>query len=67
MKIYINSTLREIPEYVHTVSELLEFLRIPKTGTGVGINNRLVVAREWDMTRLNDQDRVMIISATYGG
>lgn len=67
MNIYVNSEYREIPENVKTVGNLLDYLDIKRTGTGVGVNNRLIVARNWDSVSLQPDDRVTIISAAYGG
>lgn len=67
MKVYINSTLREIPDSVNTVGKLIDHLRMPRTGTGIGINNALVPAKNWDTTQLQQEDRILIISAAYGG
>lgn len=67
MKIFVNSESRIIPDDVKTVAELLKYLSIPEEGTGVGINNRLIVHRNWNVTTLEENDNVVIISATYGG
>lgn len=67
MTVYINSKPTELPAEVKTISQLLKFLRIPEEGTGVGINNRLVKASDRDLTYLKDEDRLLIISATFGG
>lgn len=67
MHLYINSEYREIPDNINTIGKLLPFLNIPVQGTGVAVNNHLVVARNWESARINEDDRIMIISATYGG
>ena len=67
MNIYINSKYQEIPNSIDTVGKLIKFLHIKKEGTGIGINNRIVLARNWDTTSISEEDRIVIISATYGG
>lgn len=67
MKLYINANLQEFPDSVSTVAQLLEYLHIPAEGTGVGINNRVILASDRKSTPLQEGDRVTIISATYGG
>ena len=67
MTIFINSQRKDLPEEINTVSKLLAYLKIPSAGTGVGVNNKIVPARNWEATTLQENDRVMIISATYGG
>lgn len=67
MHVYINSEYRELPNTVNTVSKLIKYLQLPTQGTGVAINNHLILARNWDGTSFKDDDRIVIISATYGG
>lgn len=67
MNIYINSTYREIPDNIDTIGKLLPYLKISKEGTGVGVNNKIALARNWDVTSIKEDDRIVIISATYGG
>lgn len=67
MKVYINSSLKEIPETVDSVKKLLEFLHYPINGTGVGINNHLIKAAEWDTVTVKEDDHVVIITASFGG
>ena len=67
MTVFINSKPKDLPAEVNTVEKLLEFLRIPHGGTGVGINNRLIKSKDWSVTFLKPEDNILIISATYGG
>lgn len=67
MKIFVNSTTKQVPEDVNTVGKLLDYLRMSRQGTGVGINNRLVASKDWDKTPIKEDDRLTVISATYGG
>lgn len=67
MNLYINSTLKVIPNDVDSIGKLIDFLHIARQGTGVGLNNHLIPSRDWDNTRLKEEDRLLIISATYGG
>lgn len=67
MEIYVNNNRIALPVGVNTIGKLIEHLNISKTGTGVGLNNRLVPARNWDSTLLSEDDRLTVISATYGG
>lgn len=67
MTLYINSKQETVPDTVNTVAKLLNHLGIKPNGTGVGINNRLIVSRNWETTTLQEDDHVMIISAAYGG
>lgn len=67
MNIYVNSKQSDIPDEINTVGKLLDHLQIDRKGTGVAINNNLVLSKNWDTTFLKSDDRVLIISATFGG
>lgn len=67
MTLFINNNSRNVPDSVRTIKDLLVFLSLPDEGTGVGLNGRLVPSRNWDSTQLKDEDRLMIVTATYGG
>lgn len=67
MRLFINSKFENVPEEVRTLSELIEYLKIKKEGTGVGINGRLIPSREWNTVPLKEEDRIIIITAAYGG
>lgn len=67
MTIYINSEIQNIPEEINNISQLLAYLKISPQGTGVALNNHLIPSRLWDITKLNNDDHIIIITATYGG
>ena len=64
MKIFINNQHIELPSDEMTVAELIAWRNIPTGGTAITINDRIV--RKSD-TRLSDGDRVVVISAAFGG
>ena len=67
MLVNINSQPTKLPEEIYNVMELLGFLKIPTTGTGVAINGNLIIAKNWDSHRLQPDDNIIIINASYGG
>ncbi len=67
MDVVINSTPESLPETVKTVEELLAFKGIPAQGTAVAINNCLVKAADRAERLLEEGDKIVIISAAYGG
>lgn len=67
MTIYINDGIENISPEIVTVAHLLSSRNIPSGGTAVAINGRLVKQPEWGNTPLRENDKVMIISAAYGG
>lgn len=50
-----------------TLAQLLENLNIPSNGTAVAVNGALAKRDAWPSATLNDGDKVLIISAAYGG
>lgn len=67
MTVYINSKQTELPDTVGNLAQLLAFLNVPSKGTGIAVNNKMVKAIDWDHSFLKPEDRVLIISATFGG
>ena len=67
MIISINSETVNIPSDIITVADLASSRNIPVKGTAIAINGKIVKADKWEVTRLNDNDTLMIISAAYGG
>ena len=67
MIIYINSERREIPDDINNVSRLVAFLRLKKEGLGVGVNSKLIPTRNWETASIKEDDRIIIVSAAYGG
>jgi len=66
MKLFINNI--ETSAYSNNLSDILkekEFLE--KKGIAVAINNSVVPKSEWTNTKLNENDKILIITATQGG
>ena len=56
-----------VPAEITTIGRLIDYLKISRQGTGVGLNSHLVPNQKWDMTPIRENDSLVIISATYGG
>lgn len=67
MNIFVNNIPEEIDDSKSSLKDLLIKLDLPDTGIGIGVNNKLIKAKDWDNFTLNQGDRVTIIRATYGG
>lgn len=50
-----------------TVASMLEWKGVKPNGTAVSVNDRLIRHSAWADTTLADGDRVVIISAAFGG
>ncbi|BDD12373.1 hypothetical protein FUAX_48050 (plasmid) [Fulvitalea axinellae] len=66
MRIHVNNKAREVKDEKN-VHDLLEELEVPKQGTAVAINNRVVPKDAWLSTLLAEDDKVTLIRATQGG
>lgn len=67
MNIILNNVPFQLPSVDTTVLELLNSKGISHAGTAVSVNDKLVRHSEWDSTKLSEGDRVVIISAAFGG
>lgn len=67
MILYINDKEEVFKSAELTLGELLAARDVPASGTATALNGRLVTRDKWDVTLLKDGDRIMIISAAYGG
>lgn len=67
MKITLNNISEQLPQENCTVQELLNHKGINRNGTAVSVNDRIVRHSAWESTRLSEGDRVVIISAAFGG
>ncbi len=67
MVIFINDEKREVQVSL-SVGDLFNELNFTSThGLAIAINQQIVLKKDWDSTVLNENDQVLIISATKGG
>jgi len=67
MEVIINNQAREIPQET-TVDALIRFLEMdPARGMAIAVNKKVVPKRQWEGTRLNPRDEVLLIRASQGG
>lgn len=67
MKITLNNESIQLSNDDFTVMELLNTKGISHNGTAVSVNDRIVRHAMWESTKLSEGDRVVIISAAFGG
>ena len=67
MTVLINDNPVNLPNDYMTIADLVKWKEIPSQGTAIAINNKLIKQENWKITNLKDQDRITIISASYGG
>jgi sulfur carrier protein len=67
MMIYINEQAHPFSEN-KTLSDVLDELNIDALkGMAVAINNNVVPREKWDVLKINDNDKLLIIKAAQGG
>lgn len=67
MKITINGDFYDYEADDTLLSVLQTRCFAHKTGVAVAINNTVVPKTQWGETKLNANDRILIIAATQGG
>ncbi len=67
MRVYVNDQPKMLPVTVENIADLLEHLSIKTAGTAVAVNGKIVRRENWPVSNLNEEDKIMIISAAYGG
>ena len=67
MKITVNNKEIDLPADEITIKKFLSTREIPENGTAVSVNDSLVCHDCWESSTLSDGDKVLIISAAFGG
>lgn len=67
MHIYINDEYVDLGCEEICVAELIELRRLPKGGTAVAVNDRLIPKSRHNDFFLHEGDKVLLISAAFGG
>lgn len=67
MKIYLNDDIVKLAQSNPTLKDLIKEQNIPEVGTALAINDRIIPRDRWDSTELNELDKVVAISAAFGG
>lgn len=67
MNIFVNNDPVTIDDSRSSISDLISFLELPDKGVAIGVNNKIVKAKDWTAFSLKEGDRVTVIKATYGG
>lgn len=67
MKIELNNERVELSDDTINVAQLLNGRGVKSGGTAVSVNNRIVRHCDWEQTVLHEGDRVVVISAAFGG
>ena len=66
MTIFINGEAREL-DGVSTLAGLLDALDLPKQRVAIELNKRVIRKQDWEVTNVNDQDKVEVVHFVGGG
>lgn len=66
MNVFINEKATEVPDKA-SVAQIVAQLGIPEKGSAIAINGSLCKRDAWADTLLADGDKMLVISAAYGG
>lgn len=67
MRIQLNDAPVVVAENALVADVLAEQNLLGKKGIAVAVNNSVVPQKEWQSTTLNENDKLLIITATQGG
>lgn len=67
MTILYNDSPIELPNDFMNLQELADWKNLPKQGTAIALNNKLIKRDLWSVTKLNPMDQVTVITAAFGG
>lgn len=67
MRIQINGEQREFPQTSLSLNELIETLTLAPQRIAVELNKMIVRRSDWEITKLNDGDRIEIVHFVGGG
>lgn len=65
MKVKINNKETEVA--ASTLFELAKEMSLPEKGVAVAVNSRMAPRTDWEQTKINDGDSIVIIKAVCGG
>ena len=66
IELLVNGKHHTVPAN-HTLLQLLETLNLPTLGVAVAVNSDIVLASNYDETKLREGDKIEIIRAVGGG
>ena len=67
MTIFYNDVPMTLPNNYMTLADLAQLKQVPPQGSAIALNDKLIKRDAWSVTPLNENDRVTVISAAFGG
>lgn len=66
MQITINGEIKKLEEEV-SLGQLLELFSLPANRVAVELNREVVRKKDWDSTRIKNEDRIEVVHFVGGG
>lgn len=66
MQITINGEIKKLEEEV-SLDQLLELFSLPANRVAVELNREVVRKKDWDSTRIKNEDRIEVVHFVGGG
>lgn len=67
MNIIFNNENIVLPNDYMTLEELAKWKGIPMQGSAIAVNDKLIKRDKWPVIKLENLDRVTVITAAFGG
>lgn len=67
MNIFINNIPTKLPNDFVTIKDLVSWKQIPKQGTAIAVNDKLIKQDQWSSIYIKELDQITVISAAFGG
>lgn len=67
MTIVLNGKTIELPQEIHSISDLLRYYNLENRIVVVEVNQEIIYKEQYDSTVLSDKDRIEIIHFVGGG
>ena len=67
MKLNINGDLRDVPDAIETLADLLEHLKVASDRTAIEVNKDIVAQDEYPVYRIKTEDIIEIVTFVGGG
>lgn len=65
LRIYVNNEEQQTEAVC--INQLVAEMQLPERGVALAVNNRVVPRTSWADTPVNEDDRITVIKAAFGG
>lgn len=65
LRIYVNNEEQQTETVC--INQLVAEMQLPERGVALAVNNRVIPRTSWADTPVNEDDRITVIKAAFGG